>query len=246
MISYKYDILLIKIKNITNLMNIIKFLDKIQPTEVASDNLEVITEIIDNLQTESGKDVYFLRYTKSPLDDIKVGFSAPFFGNEPYSDSLEEAKEIMSNPGTEDDYFIRREMLYWKKDHDFTKNSIYNHSIGYKADPNTCVPVFDMRVGKYIISPEFGLSSFLIKDGDSLQYINKIKQTFYMDIGKKFSDKDWHIFQAKRYTYGDTDNEKELIDNSERIVTMLDASHICSLSHLNLKNKRKKALFKKN
>lgn len=211
------------------------------------DNQALIDEIVNVTVTENGSGKLFLRSSKCPLVDLRVGFSASHFMRDPYANSFEKACCLMHCKETEDDYFIPKE-LYWKKGSDYAESEIFKHHLfTSNITANTCLPVYDQRVGRYIVNPEFGLSAYLIEnDGECIiEKINVFISSCY--IYSRESLKDWHLFKAENYHHGDSDSHKDTVKNSDKIVCMLNAQHIISIDklfELNIsKNKESDLIF---
>lgn len=205
---------------------------RLKSNKIICKNQSIIDEIVKFISVEDGSGQLFLRHTTRPVDDLEVGFSASHFVQDPYVSTLDEALNLMRSEETEDNYFIFRH-LSWNSSENHTESNLYKHHLKHPYSANTCPPVYDHRIGKAIVNPEFGLSAYLISDSNNvIHLINELISQCYMYNNSDL--KNWHLFKAEFYHHGDSDSQKDnsSIPNSDRIVCMLNAEHIMSFQRL--------------
>lgn len=207
--------------------NITNILKAITPRKIISNNEWLQNEIIHYMDEIIEKEMYFLRDTMEPIDDLKVGFSACFHNKTPYTDTLDQALDILRNEITEDDNHPLR-FMKWKDNSNYQETKLYDLQLFKEQAPDTCYPVYDIRQHKYLVNPEFGLSAYIIENNRDIE---DIISNHYMKGGNDNKNK-WHIFKSKYYHYHDSDSGKESVYNGDDIVCFLKGEYICSLDDL--------------
>ena len=215
---------------------LLRHLATLPTKKVRCDNQEIVDEIITHTLDYLGvtkqslvraHPAFFLRHTDTPTVDLEVGFSASGYPMDAYADSVEAAYELLAQEYYEDEHWMAREREF-NSQTDYTKSKLYHyassiHSIRKEDDlrPEHGYPVFDKRHNRYIVSPEFGLSGYLITEECNAFDIVK---THYLDErGEKPNS--WHVYKS-RCVARDADTYKENVANSDFIWSFLNGEYV--------------------